>query len=135
MLGDVNKLFLFKRLLTTPSNDLPLHLKQPFPPIIWIFTEGEGDGIESRLPFKIFTTLLNLNFYNKELLINFHFILNFWKTVWMLKNDRILFKNRILEKCYFYACKCELRNCQKNGWKTDAQNIPHHQECVSPKYE
>ena len=23
-------------------------------PIIWIFTEGEGDGIESRLPFKIF---------------------------------------------------------------------------------
>ena len=28
---------------------LPLHLKQTFPPIIWIFTEGEGDGIESRL--------------------------------------------------------------------------------------
>ena len=24
--------------------------------IIWIFTEGEGDGIESRLPFKIFST-------------------------------------------------------------------------------
>ena len=33
-----------------------LHLKQIFPPIIWIFTEGEGDGIESRLPFKIFST-------------------------------------------------------------------------------
>ena len=30
---------------------------QTFPPIIWIFTEGEGDGIESRLPFKIFSTL------------------------------------------------------------------------------
>ena len=40
-----------------PSNVLPLHLKQTFPPIIWIFTEGEGDGIESRLPFKIFSTL------------------------------------------------------------------------------
>ena len=41
-----------------PINVLPLCLKQTFPPIIWIFTEGEGDGIESRLPFKIFSTLL-----------------------------------------------------------------------------
>ena len=40
-----------------PSNVLPLHLKQTFPPIIWIFTEVEGDGIESKLPFKIFSTL------------------------------------------------------------------------------
>ena len=47
----------FKSLLTTPCNVLPLHLKQTFPPIIWIFTEGEGDGIKSRLPFKIFSTL------------------------------------------------------------------------------
>ena len=39
------------------SNVLPLHLKEIFPPIIWIFTEGEGIGIESRLPFKIFSTL------------------------------------------------------------------------------
>ena len=37
---------------------MPLHLKQTFPPLIWIFFEGEGDGIESRLPFKIFSTLL-----------------------------------------------------------------------------
>ena len=58
--GDVNELFVFvfKNLLTMPSNVLPLGLKQTFPPIIWIFTEGEGDGIESRLPFKIFSTLL-----------------------------------------------------------------------------
>ena len=41
------------------SNVLPLHLRQTFSPIIWIFTEGEGDGIESRLPFKIFSTLKN----------------------------------------------------------------------------
>ena len=40
-----------------PSNVLPLHLKQAFPPMIWIFTEGEGDGIESGQPFKIFSTL------------------------------------------------------------------------------
>ena len=38
-----------------PSNVLPYFLKQTFPPIIWIF--NEGDGIESRLPFKIFSTL------------------------------------------------------------------------------
>ena len=46
-----------KSLLTSPSNGLPLHLKQTFLPIIWIFTEVEGDGIKSRLPFKIFSTL------------------------------------------------------------------------------
>ena len=40
------------------NNVLPLYLKQTFPPMIWIFTEGEGDEIKSRLPFKIFFTLL-----------------------------------------------------------------------------
>ena len=49
--------FVFKSLLTMPSNVLPLHLNQTFPPIIWVFTEGEGDGMKSRLPFKIFSTL------------------------------------------------------------------------------
>ena len=62
MLDIVNKLFIFKSLLTTPSNVLPLHLKQTFPHIIWILTEGKGDGIESRLPFKIFSTL-NFSLY------------------------------------------------------------------------
>ena len=62
MLGDVNKLFVFISLLTMPSDVLPLHLKQIFLPIIWIFTEGEGDGIESRLPFKIFSILLTCAF-------------------------------------------------------------------------
>ena len=47
-----------KSLFTTPSNVLPLNLKQTFPPTIWIFTEGEGDGIESRLPLEIFSTLM-----------------------------------------------------------------------------
>ena len=58
MLVIVKKLLKTKRLLTSPSNVLPLNLKQTFPPMIWIFTEGEGDGIKSRLPFKIFSTLL-----------------------------------------------------------------------------
>ena len=67
-MGDVNKLFVFKGLLTMPSNVLPLHLKQTFPPIISIFTEGEGglDGIESRLPFKIFSTLHDLQATNQK---------------------------------------------------------------------
>ena len=39
------------------NNVLPLHLKQTFPFIISIFTEGEGDGIKSRLPFRILSTL------------------------------------------------------------------------------
>ena len=46
-----------KNLLAMASNILPLHLKQTFPSIIWIFNQGEGDGIEFRLPFKIFSTL------------------------------------------------------------------------------
>ena len=44
-------------MLTAPSNVLPLCLKQTFQPIIRIFTEGEGDEINSRLSSKIFFTL------------------------------------------------------------------------------
>ena len=40
-----------------------LYLKQTFPPIIWIFTDG-SDGIESRLPFTIFSTLSWNNFHS-----------------------------------------------------------------------
>ena len=47
----------FKSLLTIPSNVLSSHLKQTFPPIIWIFTQDEGDWIESRLSPWIFYTL------------------------------------------------------------------------------
>ena len=56
---DVDAKFLnTKSLLTMPSSVLPLHFKQTFPTIIWIFTEGEGDEIESSLLFKIFSTLI-----------------------------------------------------------------------------
>ena len=67
LLGVVNKLLKTKSLLTKPSNVLPLHHKQTFLPIIWIFTEG--DGIKSRLPFKIFSILLNQGLlYSRPLL-------------------------------------------------------------------
>ena len=56
MLGVVNKLFVFKILLTTSSNVSPLHHKQIFPLIIWISLKVRVIGlIESRLPFKIFS--------------------------------------------------------------------------------
>ena len=58
LLGFVNKLLKTRILLTSPSNVLPYYLNQTFPPIIWIWTEDEGDGIKSRLPFKIFSTLI-----------------------------------------------------------------------------
>ena len=41
----------------TLENKKFVDIKQTFLPIIWIFTEDVGDGIESRLPFKIFSTL------------------------------------------------------------------------------
>ena len=45
-----------------PSNVLLLYLKQTFPSMIWIFIEGEGDGMESRLPFKVFSFMKNFGF-------------------------------------------------------------------------
>ena len=43
---------------------------------MWIFTEGEGDGIESRLPFKTFYNLLATlvisvlwNIYQEEIIV------------------------------------------------------------------
>ena len=71
MLGDVNKLFVFKGLSTMPSNILPLHLNEIFVTIIWIFTEAEGDGMESRLPFKIFSILLTYLFECFLILFNY----------------------------------------------------------------
>ena len=60
--------FTFSKNSNYERESLPYYLKKIFPPIIWIFTEGEGegDGIESRLPFKIFSTLQSfcLNLHN-----------------------------------------------------------------------
>ena len=60
MLGVVNKLLKTKSWLTSSSNVLPYCLKESFTPIVWIFTEVEGDGIESRLSSWIFSTLLEV---------------------------------------------------------------------------
>ena len=47
----------FQKFVDNAQQCFALHLKQTFPPIIWTFTEDEGDRIESRLPFEIFSTL------------------------------------------------------------------------------
>ena len=44
-----NRLLKTKSLLTSLSIVLPCWLKETFQPIIWIFTEGKGDGIEYKL--------------------------------------------------------------------------------------
>ena len=60
MLGDVNNFFLFKSLLTTSSNVLPLHLKQTFPPII--STEVVGLNLGYLLKDFYFISVINSNF-------------------------------------------------------------------------
>ena len=57
LLDVVNKHLKIKSLWTMSSNVLPLHPKQYFLPVIWIFTEGEGDGIP------IQTIFLNLPYF------------------------------------------------------------------------
>ena len=49
-----------------PCNVMPLYLKQTFPPIIWIFTEGESDGIESGPSSQIFYTLILSSYQQKD---------------------------------------------------------------------
>ena len=79
MLGDVRKLF-----VTTPNNVLPLYLKQTFPPVIWIFNEGEGDWIESRLPFEVFSTLPTVS--RKVTKIEHIFRKKCVPKIWVIKN-------------------------------------------------
>ena len=57
-------------MLTSPSNVLPLHLKQTFLPIIWIFTESEGNGIKSRKSFKTFSTLISILTFNPKIYLD-----------------------------------------------------------------
>ena len=65
LLGVINKLLKTKSLLSSPSNVLPCYLKETFPPMIWIFTEG--DRIKSRLPFEIISALKEKDSENKTL--------------------------------------------------------------------
>ena len=55
--GHCQQTFENKKFVDIPSNVLPYYHKWTFLPMIWIFTEGEDDGIESRLSSYIFSTL------------------------------------------------------------------------------
>ena len=84
LLGIVNILFVLKSLLTSPSNVLTY-----FPPIIWIFTKVEGDGIESRLSSLIFskTTII--------------------KSLWKIRNAKKILSNHgvvIMKWTWVYKC-------------------------------
>ena len=65
--------FSFQKFVDNAQQCFALHLKQTFMNIIWMFTEG--DGIESRLPFKICFTL-NQN-ATTDYLFDFH-LFNFF---------------------------------------------------------
>ena len=54
--GWCQQTFCFQKFVDNAQQYLHLHLKQTFPPIIWIITEGEGDQIDSRQPYRIFST-------------------------------------------------------------------------------
>ena len=45
LLSVVNNFFCFQKFVDNAQHYLALHLKPTFPPIIWIFPEGEDDGI------------------------------------------------------------------------------------------
>ena len=79
-------------LFSTPSNVLPFHLKQTFPPIILIFTDGEGDGIESRLPLKNFSTLNERVSEIIKLLSKFHWskIMYLFQIFFLLLNQSLI---------------------------------------------
>ena len=78
MRGDVNKLFVFQSLLTTPSNILPLHLKQTFPTIVSHFpTHNLNFHWRWRWWDQFQTTFYN--FFLKEAWIQSHHLHLQWK--------------------------------------------------------
>ena len=106
MLGVVNKLLNTKSLSTIPSNVLPLHLKQTFPPIIWILTEG--DWIETRLPFKIFTTLSWVS-------------CTLWNYVCLKLKEAVYGK----QQHQLAQCRATAKVCKgKNGWQMRNWELP-----------
>ena len=97
-----------------------------FPPLIWIFTEGKGDGIKFRLPFKIFSTLqvcnllliqfARVNKHSKIFTrISLLYINNFVIFIYLFKIERRVWKKEwlywFLTICqnYTYSVDCQWR--------------------------
>ena len=111
---------------------MPFHIKQTFLPV-WIFPEGEGDGVETRLPFKIFFNLPDYDF-NFDVVKNGND--NFVLTVLMCQlgtacTQRYFDKNKIKkvqDLCTFncQGCAKKIRRFNSNGTiklKIEVNNI------------
>ena len=55
--GHCQQSFCFQKFVENAQQCFAFTPQANFPPIIWLFTDVEGDRTESRLPFKIFSTL------------------------------------------------------------------------------
>ena len=94
---------------------MPLHLKQTFPPIIWIFTKGEGDGIKSRLSFNFFLLYPLINYLEAT-------------------NDVSSNKNAAAAEDQIFD---EISNLlePKNVTKTDEENLAQNNQVISETTE
>ena len=116
--------------MTTPSNFLLLHLKQTFLPIIWIFTEG--DGIKSRFPFKICSTLYRLMILKIFICSTFYqnIILTSCKQLSQILSERAF---HLMCTCIFTKFFCSMTPSQifcENAWNSTSENIsPHFGYC------
>ena len=124
LLGIVSKPLKTKSLLTTLSNVLLLNLKQTFSPIIWIFIEGEGDGIESRLHFKKFPLYMYSWKFLKSFIWLTGFNNQFQKTLWIITNylTKKQAKNILSVSTLFHSKKYAQYRYESNfEWKGKSQ--------------
>ena len=107
---------------------LPLNHKETLPPIIWIFTEGEG--IKSRLPFKTFSTLTTVSTHSwsgrRRSIGTIHFE-HCWMVRWRSsRSSRVKAKRRIKIKllmfflvlflCMFHAASLKIKFIFTTVW-------------------
>ena len=94
MLGDVNKLFVFKCVLTAPSKVLLLHLKKCL--------NFHGGGIEFRLPFKVFSTLKGQVCLNGTNYRYFHSVLK------IINSHKQSHRHSLENRLFLSNCQCHV---------------------------
>ena len=105
-----------------------INLKQTFPPIIWIFAEGEDDAINSRLPFKIFSTLPGDGKPKARWTLAFlwvytkRFYLTLKKQAWHTLYDALLYD--ILSSAHWCCCQPTLLQLYSTKRLLKDKNLP-----------